>query len=533
MNRVKVWVFTLLVVAAGLLAARATSVSRRSAAIAALDARLSGAAALVSASVQAVGREAGAAAALLPRDDAFAAALRPKPAAAAPAPKGRRRAAPEPAATADAGADDAAVRAAAREALGAAERSLGFALPPGTVVAAANRESLASRGDSGEADGDATAFLRGAVAGQPRRGFVRHEGALWYGAASPIGDGGGAVVLVPLDAAWAKSLAAASGADVTLAAPGLKPVSTARPGDQPALQSATKRAGAADVGRVAQVDVSFGPVKVPPLPDPLGGGPALRARALPLDGNASGFVIASLPAAPAVVETGVFAYRALAALALVLLAGLVVGALIRPTEAAAQVPAPLYAAALRIEKGDFAARAPTLAGKLGTVSAALNRAAEIAGPAQAARGPVPSDDEHFQAPAAPARPPPVRLEPEAFAFPPRPAPVAPPAVAPLPPEPAPAPRSAPAAASAAAAVSAAAAAPLDGDEEGHWQQVFQEFLRTRSSCGEPTEALTYDRFRQKLETNRAQLVTKYGCKTVRFQVYVKEGKAALKATPVK
>ncbi len=37
----------------------------------------------------------------------------------------------------------------------------------------------------------------------------------------------------------------------------------------------------------------------------------------------------------------------------------------------------------------------------------------------------------------------------------------------------------------------------------------------------------------KLRKNKEQLVTKYNCKTVRFQVYVKEGKAALKATPVK
>jgi len=28
-------------------------------------------------------------------------------------------------------------------------------------------------------------------------------------------------------------------------------------------------------------------------------------------------------------------------------------------------------------------------------------------------------------------------------------------------------------------------------------------------------------------------VQKYGCRTVRFQVYVKDGRAALKATPVR
>ena len=38
---------------------------------------------------------------------------------------------------------------------------------------------------------------------------------------------------------------------------------------------------------------------------------------------------------------------------------------------------------------------------------------------------------------------------------------------------------------------------------------------------------------QKLRKNREQLVQKYACRTVRFAVYVKDGKAALKATPVK
>jgi hypothetical protein len=79
----------------------------------------------------------------------------------------------------------------------------------------------------------------------------------------------------------------------------------------------------------------------------------------------------------------------------------------------------------------------------------------------------------------------------------------------------------------------AAPATLEVDEETHWQQVFQDFLRTRASCGEASEGLTYEKFRQKLEGNKAQLVGKYACKTVRFQVYVKDGKAALKATPVK
>ena len=70
-------------------------------------------------------------------------------------------------------------------------------------------------------------------------------------------------------------------------------------------------------------------------------------------------------------------------------------------------------------------------------------------------------------------------------------------------------------------------------EEQHFQDVFREFVVTRDHCGEPNDGLTYDKFVAKLRKNKEQLVQKYACKTVRFQVYVKEGKAALKATPVK
>ncbi len=76
-------------------------------------------------------------------------------------------------------------------------------------------------------------------------------------------------------------------------------------------------------------------------------------------------------------------------------------------------------------------------------------------------------------------------------------------------------------------------AAAENPEEVHFQEVFREFLQTREACGEGGDGLTYERFALKLRKNREQLVTKYSCRTVRFQVYVKEGKAALKATPIK
>jgi len=45
--------------------------------------------------------------------------------------------------------------------------------------------------------------------------------------------------------------------------------------------------------------------------------------------------------------------------------------------------------------------------------------------------------------------------------------------------------------------------------------------------------LTFAKFGDKLRKNKEELVQKTGCREVRFTVYVKDGKAALKATPVK
>jgi hypothetical protein len=72
-----------------------------------------------------------------------------------------------------------------------------------------------------------------------------------------------------------------------------------------------------------------------------------------------------------------------------------------------------------------------------------------------------------------------------------------------------------------------------GVDESHFREIFGQFLSTREQCGEAADGLTYDRFAQKLRKSRDQLIEKYHCRTVRFQVYVKDGKAALKATPIK
>jgi hypothetical protein len=70
-------------------------------------------------------------------------------------------------------------------------------------------------------------------------------------------------------------------------------------------------------------------------------------------------------------------------------------------------------------------------------------------------------------------------------------------------------------------------------ESSYFRQVYEDFVELKRKCGESTDGLTFDKFAVKLRQNRDQLVQKYACKAVKFQVYVKDGKAALKATPVR
>ncbi|MET0388674.1 MAG: MXAN_5187 family protein [Polyangiales bacterium] len=163
------------------------------------------------------------------------------------------------------------------------------------------------------------------------------------------------------------------------------------------------------------------------------------------------------------------------------------------------------------------------------------------------------------APAAPAKPKtPARPEPAAVKEPAAPAAttdgagrkaaVVAPAPAPaaagnkLPKPPAPAAAAAPVKAPAAAAPAAAAPIPFQStndnagdlpDEASHFREVYAQYLSVRRDCGESTDGLSYEKFETTLTKTRDQVLSKHPAKTVRFTVYVKEGKAALKAAPVK
>ena len=75
-------------------------------------------------------------------------------------------------------------------------------------------------------------------------------------------------------------------------------------------------------------------------------------------------------------------------------------------------------------------------------------------------------------------------------------------------------------------------AGIDPDE-AHFQETFQRFLDLRKETGESGVQVSYDKFAAKLRKNRDDLLAKHQAKGVRFSVYVKDGRAAIKAAAVR
>ncbi len=86
---------------------------------------------------------------------------------------------------------------------------------------------------------------------------------------------------------------------------------------------------------------------------------------------------------------------------------------------------------------------------------------------------------------------------------------------------------------AAAAVAPASVAVAEVDPEAEWHQVYHQFVATKQQCGESIDGFTYEKFRKTLIKNREALASRHGATEVRFSVYVKDGKAALKANPIR
>ena len=63
--------------------------------------------------------------------------------------------------------------------------------------------------------------------------------------------------------------------------------------------------------------------------------------------------------------------------------------------------------------------------------------------------------------------------------------------------------------------------------------MFDEFASTKQQCGESLDGFTFEKFQNTLKKHHDAIVDRHGVKKVKFSVYVKDGKAALKASPIR
>jgi hypothetical protein len=151
-----------------------------------------------------------------------------------------------------------------------------------------------------------------------------------------------------------------------------------------------------------------------------------------------------------------------------------------------------------------------------------------------ARTPLPRAQPAAQPsmPSAPAAAPPATSPPAKPAVAPAPA-AARPAVAERPPAGSrPAPAVAPPPAASAPPLTPTETPGEDDDDERtrYYREIFEEFLQVKIACGEPTDGFTFDKFEKKLQKNTQDILDKHSdVRDVQFTVYVKDGKAALKA----
>lgn len=72
------------------------------------------------------------------------------------------------------------------------------------------------------------------------------------------------------------------------------------------------------------------------------------------------------------------------------------------------------------------------------------------------------------------------------------------------------------------------AVPAPGSAE-YYQQVFREFLDARRSCNQPVEGLGFEAFLERVKKKEDDFKARYDCDSVELEVYVRDGKAGLKA----
>ena len=74
--------------------------------------------------------------------------------------------------------------------------------------------------------------------------------------------------------------------------------------------------------------------------------------------------------------------------------------------------------------------------------------------------------------------------------------------------------------------------PAGDPDEAHFRETFDKFMALRAETGE-AGTLSYEKFAAKLRQNREQLLSRGTARTVRFTVYKKDGRAAIKASALR
>jgi hypothetical protein len=84
-----------------------------------------------------------------------------------------------------------------------------------------------------------------------------------------------------------------------------------------------------------------------------------------------------------------------------------------------------------------------------------------------------------------------------------------------------------------AAAPAPAHSHADDTDEAHYKDTFEKFVALRAQTGEVASNVSYEKFAAKLRKNRDDLLAKHSARGVRFMVYIKDGKAAIKASAIR
>jgi hypothetical protein len=77
------------------------------------------------------------------------------------------------------------------------------------------------------------------------------------------------------------------------------------------------------------------------------------------------------------------------------------------------------------------------------------------------------------------------------------------------------------------------AAPAANETTDGGSDLFEAYRKAKGECGEDVASLSREKLDQLLAKQREAIRAKTGCEDVRFRVVVEDGKAKLKATPVK